>query len=90
MKKKIYNLDLVLENTPVSFIIRTLEEIADENGDILEDPHRHNYYSVIWSFTATGTHIIDFRDYPILPRHIFFVSPQQVHQILANPGPTGI
>jgi len=90
MKPKIYNLDLIYGGTPVSFIIRALEEIVDEQGGIAEDAHRHNYYSVIWSFTATGKHIIDFREYPILPQHIFFVSPSQVHQVIADPDPTGM
>jgi AraC family transcriptional regulator, transcriptional activator of pobA len=90
MKQKIYNLDLVYGGAPVSFIIKALEEIVDENGGIVEEAHRHNYYSVIWSFTATGTHIIDFREYPIVPQHIFFVSPRQVHQVMADPDPTGM
>ena len=71
------------------FVIKTLEEIDQALGGIADDPHRHNYYTVIWSFTATGRHIIDFREYPILPQHIFFVSPEQVHQVITDPSPTG-
>ena len=90
MQQKIYNTDLVYGGMPVSFVIKALEEIVDEQGGIVEEAHRHNYYSVIWSFTATGTHIIDFREYPILPQHIFFVSPSQVHQVMTDPDPTGL
>lgn len=90
MQQKIYNLDLIFEGTPTSFVIKAMEEMVDEQGGIVEEPHRHNYYSVIWSFTATGSHIIDFKEYPILPQHVFFVSPSQVHQLLADPDPTGI
>jgi len=90
MGKKIYNIDLVHNGVPAAFVIRELGELVDEYGGIVEDAHRHNYYSVIWSFTATGRHIIDFREYPILPDHIFFVSPSQVHQVIADPGPTGL
>lgn len=71
------------------FVIKTLEEIDQALGGIADDPHRHNYYTIIWSFTATGKHIIDFREYPILPQHIFFVSPEQVHQVITDPSPTG-
>ena len=39
--------------------------------------------------TATGKHVIDFKEYPILPNHVFFVSPEQVHQIITDPRPTG-
>lgn len=88
-KDKIYSLDLHLDGTPMPFVMKTMEEIDRQLGGIADNPHRHNYYTVIWSFTATGKHIIDFREYLILPDHIFFVSPEQVHQIITDPGPTG-
>lgn len=89
MSKKIYNLDLTNEGAPASFVIRTMEEIDQKLGGIKDDPHRHNYYTVIWPITATGRHIIDFKEYPIKPHHLFFVSPSQVHQIITDPNPTG-
>lgn len=89
MKEKIYSLDL-LDPGPASFVMRTMEEIDRRQGGIADDPHRHNYYSIIWSFTATGKHIIDFHEYSIEPRSIFFVSPGQVHQVITDPGPTGL
>jgi len=88
-KEKIYSLELVYNGTPMPFVIKTMEEIDRQLGGIADNPHRHNYYTVIWSFTATGKHIIDFKEYPILPHHIFFVSPEQVHQIITNPDPAG-
>ncbi len=88
-KDRIYNQDLLYKGEPMPFVIKTLEEIDQALGGIADDPHRHNYYTVIWSFTATGKHIIDFREYPILPQHIFFVSPEQVHQVITDPSPTG-
>lgn len=90
MNEKIYSLDLKHQDTVVPFAIRSMEEIDALQGGITDRPHRHNYYSVIWSHTATGKHIIDFKEYPILPNHIFFVSPFQVHQVNTNPSPTGI
>ena len=86
MTNNIYSLDLKYNNAPASFIIKTMEEI----GSQVDDPHRHNYYTVIWPYTATGKHIIDFKEYPIIPHHIFFVSPEQVHQVITDPAPTGI
>lgn len=88
-REKIYSLDLHLNGTPMPFVMKTMEEIDQQLGGISDNPHRHNYYSVIWSFTATGKHIIDFKEYDILPDHIFFVSPEQVHQVNTDPGPTG-
>lgn len=88
-KDKIYSLDLMYNDTPMPFVIKTMEEIDQQLGGITDHPHRHNYYTVIWSFTATGKHIIDFKEYPILPHQVFFVSPDQVHQIISDPQPTG-
>lgn len=88
-RDKIYSLDLHLEGMPMPFVIKTMEDIDRQLGGIADKPHRHNYYTVIWSFTSTGKHIIDFREYLILPDHIFFVSPEQVHQVITDPGPTG-
>ena len=90
MKEKIYSLDLLEAGAPASFVMRTMEEIGLRQGGIADDPHRHNYYSIIWSFTATGKHIIDFQEYSIEPRSIFFVSPGQVHQVITDPGPKGL
>jgi AraC-like DNA-binding protein len=89
VKEKIYSLDLLYAGAPASFVIRTLEDIERAQGVFVDDPHRHNFYSIIWSVTATGSHIIDFREYPIEPRSIFFVSPWQVHQIITDLGSTG-
>lgn len=88
-KEKIYSVDLTYNSAPMPFVIKTMEEIDRQLGGISDHPHRHNYYTIIWSFTATGTHIIDFKDYPIAPNHVFFVSPEQVHQVITDPGPTG-
>jgi AraC family transcriptional regulator, transcriptional activator of pobA len=88
-KDKIYNMDLMYEGNPMPFVIKTMEEIDRLLGGIADNPHRHNYYTVIWSLTATGKHIVDFKEYPIRPNHIFFVSPGQVHQIITDSKPTG-
>lgn len=90
MNDKIYSIDLKHKEMPVPFAFRKMEDINAVQGGVADDPHRHNYYTIIWSFTATGKHIIDFKEYEILPDHIFFVSPWQVHQVIAEPNPTGV
>jgi AraC-like DNA-binding protein len=88
-KDKIYSLDLLHNGVQVPFVIKTMEEIDLALGGIADNPHKHNYYTVIWPVNATGKHIIDFKEYPILPDNLFFVSPGQVHQIITDPGPKG-
>jgi AraC family transcriptional regulator, transcriptional activator of pobA len=88
-KEKIYSLDLIYNGAPMPFVIKTMEEIDLALGGIADTPHRHNYYTIIWPVKASGKHNIDFKEYPILPDHIFFVSPGQVHQVITDPHPTG-
>ncbi len=88
-KERIYSYNLMFNDAPAPFVIKTMEEIDKSLGGIADIPHRHNYYTVIWPLTATGKHIVDFKEYPIIPNHLFFVSPDQVHQIVTDPNPTG-
>jgi AraC family transcriptional regulator, transcriptional activator of pobA len=90
MGDRIYHTDLLYEGKPASFVIKTMESIDDDLQGAADDPHRHNYYTVIWPFTGSGRHIIDFITYPIVPDHIFFVSPNQVHQVIVEDHPTGV
>lgn len=87
--EKIYSYQLMYNGAPAPFVMKTMEEIDEHLGGISDNPHRHHYYTIIWPLTATGKHIIDFREYPILPHHLFFVSPEQIHQIITDPDPTG-
>jgi AraC-like DNA-binding protein len=54
-----------------------------------EEPHRHNYFTVIWTLSGSGRHMIDFREHAIQPNQVFFVSPEQVHYISIEKPLTG-
>lgn len=43
------------------------------------NPHRHNFYEVLYVTAGVGTHFIDFNAYPIEPNTFYFISPGQVH-----------
>jgi AraC family transcriptional regulator, transcriptional activator of pobA len=49
-----------------------------------EPPHRHAHYTIVWVQQGQGTHFIDFKAYPIGPGTLFFLSPDQVHQVVAQ------
>jgi hypothetical protein len=67
-----YTASICLYNgNPVPFVIKTMEEIDLALGGIADNPHRHNYYTIIWPVNATGKHFIDFREYQIQKDHIF-------------------
>jgi AraC family transcriptional regulator, transcriptional activator of pobA len=88
-KERILSLDLMYNDAPMPFVIKRVEGIDNATLGMEVYPHRHNYYSVIWPFSGSGKHIIDFNEYPILPHHVFFVSPWQVHQVIINSSLTG-
>jgi AraC-like DNA-binding protein len=82
MNAEIDNIDLVFEGKPESFVIETIESLYGSMARSTEEPHRHSYFSVIWPVSGSGKHMIDFREYDIQPDHIFFVNPEQVHQVI--------
>jgi AraC family transcriptional activator of pobA len=52
-------------------------------------PHRHNYYEIFFFSRGGGSHLIDFKEYPIVDHCIHFVSPGQVHVIKRAAGSLG-
>ena len=82
--------DLMHQNQKVEFAFRTLEFIYDKTNGRADVPHRHNYYTVLWVKEASGNHLIDYRDHALLPNTVFFVSPGQVHQVVATSRPSGV
>lgn len=90
MNNRIYNVDLIFKGRQVPFAIQTIEEIYARLKGEPDDPHRHKYFTLIWVFSGSGVHVIDYRSYPILRDQMFFVSPDQVHQVMIRDNPTGI
>ena len=41
--------------------------------------HLHGFYEIIWFQKGSGTHYVDFNQYPITPGTIFFISQGQIH-----------
>jgi len=44
-------------------------------------PHRHNFFELLLFIDGTGTHEIDFNNYPIEGNSAHFVSPGQIHRL---------
>ncbi len=82
-------LELIWNELPVNFAFATMEQLDILSDGIADEPHRHNYYTVIWPTKSGGKHIIDFKEYSIIKDRIFFVSPFQVHQVITEREPTG-
>lgn len=45
----------------------------------IQKPHKHNFYILVFFTQGSGTHTIDFQDYPVAANTVFFLTPGQVH-----------
>jgi AraC-like DNA-binding protein len=72
------------EKQDISFGISKMEDIYTKRNGKADEPHRHNYYTVLIIKKAQGLHKIDFNSYELGERQLYFVSPGQVHQVLEN------
>lgn len=70
------------ENQNVNFRIAKMEEVFTKRKGKVDDPHRHNFYTVLIINKANGLHKIDFNAYEMGERQLFFVAPGQVHQVI--------
>ena len=71
-----------IDKLDISFAISTMEDIYTNRKGKVDKPHRHNYYTVLIINKAKGLHKIDFNNYSLDKRQIYFVAPGQMHQII--------
>jgi AraC family transcriptional activator of pobA len=67
-----------------NFSISRMEDIYERHQGLVDEPHRHKYYTVLIVRKAKGLHKIDFNSYPLSDRQVYFVSPGQVHQVIED------
>lgn len=72
------------EDEKLSFSISKMEDIHERRKGVVDEPHRHNFYTVLIVQKAKGEHKIDFNSYPLQDQQIYFVSPGQVHQVIEH------
>ncbi|HLP13917.1 MAG TPA: helix-turn-helix transcriptional regulator [Flavobacteriales bacterium] len=49
------------------------------NHHFIKKVHKHDFYITVLFTKGTGTHEIDFSNYPVKPGRVFFLSPGQMH-----------
>lgn len=70
------------EKGSVNFGISKMEDIYTKRNGKVDEPHRHNFYTVLVVKKAKGVHKIDFNTYQLSNHQVFFVAPGQVHQVV--------
>jgi AraC family transcriptional regulator, transcriptional activator of pobA len=73
----------------VTFTLKRMEDVYRKTNGAPDIPHRHDYYTIIFIERGQGTHFIDFTEYEIADRSIFFIMPGQMHQVILSSEPTG-
>lgn len=68
--------------TALSFELKRMEDIYAITKGQPDHPHRHNYYIVLLVKKGRGKHIIDFNEFNLNDKQLFFLSPGQVHQLI--------
>jgi AraC family transcriptional regulator, transcriptional activator of pobA len=76
-------------DSSLSFGISKMEEIYLKHKGKPDEPHRHDYFTVLIVQTAKGKHFIDFSEYALADNQIFFISPGQVHQVIEEQASVG-
>jgi AraC-like DNA-binding protein len=70
------------QNEGISFGISKMEDVYAIRKGKVDEPHRHNFYTILIVNQAKGTHLVDFNAYDLGHRQIYFVAPGQVHQVI--------
>lgn len=63
-----------------------IEYIHSGNNSPYFQPHRHEYYEIVWSLSGDGYHSIDFVKYTLHPGQMYLIPPGQVHGNIHSTG----
>lgn len=71
-----------------SFYIETLAAHL-RNHSFVNDPHKHDFYLILYITRGDGEHTIDFKNYKVTPGSFFLMTPGQVHSWKLGPKTDG-
>ena len=73
---------LLPEKPDTSFQVKTMQDVYEKSAGKTDEPHRHDYYTILLVSHARGKHKIDFNTYDLAPLQVYFITPGQVHQVI--------
>lgn len=71
------------------FLLKKLEDLYGDARGIKTVPHRHDYYNIYFVEEGSGVHVIDFTEFQVEGRQLYFVLPGQMHRLQFNSPPKG-
>ena len=80
---------LKFENGGLPFKVQTIKSSTEEQDEIDESPHSHNYYEMIWMINGKGTLYADMQEYAIDNNMFFCLRPSQAHRFQTDSNAEG-
>jgi mannose-6-phosphate isomerase-like protein (cupin superfamily) len=68
----------------LQFDIFSLNEYLKESIGLVNKPHIHSFYQIIWFTKGDGKHLVDFNEFEVSENKIFFISKNQIHCFDSN------
>jgi AraC family transcriptional regulator, transcriptional activator of pobA len=64
---------------PIGFDYSRIEDVFRKRRPVMVEPHRHDYYEILWFTNCSGVHFVDFAAYKFTPNTLFFIAKNQIH-----------
>jgi AraC-like DNA-binding protein/quercetin dioxygenase-like cupin family protein len=84
-----HNSNVEIKSEALPLKVQTIKGFTEEQDDINEGPHSHNYYEMVWLVKGEGTLNVDMGEYTVGSNTIFCVKPNQAHQFQTQEGMEG-
>src|SRR5690348_14401386 len=75
-----YTINTLKDGSPSrkDFVADHFAHYLDEHPN-LQFPHKHSFYHLVYFTKGSGTHSIDFIEFPVEQGQVYFMIPGQVH-----------
>jgi len=80
---------LRFQSGTLPFKVQTIKDFAEQQDEINEGPHSHNYSEMIWLLKGQATLRVDMQEYTIANNTIFYLKPNEAHQFQPQTGMEG-
>ena len=68
----------------LQFDIFSLNEYLKDSIGLVNKPHIHSFYQIIWFTKGYGKHFVDFNEFEVSANKMFFISKNQIHCFDSN------
>jgi AraC family transcriptional activator of pobA len=72
------------DNGGIPFKICTISSLREEQPENYHLAHSHDYYELTWLTDGTGKLFSDLKEYSLYKNLMYFIKPNQVHQLLLS------